>query len=650
MRALRRGIASGSRGRSGDKSKNAMLTDHDIYLFREGTHCRLHEKLGCQLDPGGAGARFAVWAPNAREVSVIGEWNDWQPGLDRLQPRTDGSGIWQGRCGDVRRGQAYKYRVVSNLGEHAADKADPFAFCAELPPATASRAWTLEHEWQDAEWMRTRARRNALDAPMSIYELHIGSWRRSHGAFFGYRELAQPLADYVRDMGFTHVELLPITEHPFYGSWGYQTTGYFAPTARYGSPQDFMYLVDHLHRNGIGVILDWVPSHFPDDTHGLGFFDGSYLYEHADPRQGYHPEWGSSIFNYGRHEVRGYLASSALFWLDRYHVDGLRVDAVASMLYLDYARKEGEWIPNRHGGRENLDAIEFLRQLNAAAYREHPDIVTIAEESTAWPMVSRPAYVGGLGFGMKWNMGWMHDTLAYLREDPVRRKYHHGKLTFSLLYAFNENFVLPLSHDEVVHGKGSLMGRMPGDAGQQAANLRALYGYMWGHPGKKLLFMGGEFGQRREWTHDGELEWWVTERPEHGGVQRWLRELNRVYRAEPALHEIDFSHEGFEWVDANDAENSVFTFLRKPRTGGAATILVACNFTPVPRSNCVIGVPVGGQWREILNSDARDYGGAGWGNLGGVQAAPVAAHGRPHSLTVALPALSALYFRSDARG
>jgi 1,4-alpha-glucan branching enzyme len=625
-----------------------MLTDHDVYLFREGTHSRLYEKLGCQLDAGGTGAEFAVWAPNARAVSVIGEWNDWRADADPLVLRADGSGLWQGRAGGVRRGQTYKYRITSDAGGETLDKADPFAFSAEAPPATASRAWTLEYDWQDGEWMRTRARRNALDAPMSVYEVHLGSWQRQHCSVLGYRELAHRLADYATDLGFTHVELMPVTEHPFYGSWGYQTTGYFAPTARYGTPQDFMYLVDHLHRRGIGVILDWVPSHFPDDPHGLGRFDGSYLYEHADPRQGYHPEWGSSIFNYGRHEVRGFLASSGLFWLDRYHIDGLRVDAVASMLYLDYARKEGEWIANRHGGRENLEAIEFLQQFNVAAYREHPDIVTIAEESTAWPMVSRPVHLGGLGFGMKWNMGWMHDTLAYLREDPVHRKYHHGRLTFSLLYAFNENFVLPLSHDEVVHGKGSLMGRMPGDTWQQAANLRTLYGYMWGHPGKKLLFMGGEFGQRREWTHEGELEWWVTGHAEHGGVQRWLRELNRAYRAEAALHEIDFSAEGFDWVDANDAENSVFSFLRRPRAHGAATVLVACNFTPVPRHNYALGVPAGGLWREILNSDAREYGGAGWGNLGGVEAAPVPAHGRPYSLSVTLPPLAALYFRGGA--
>jgi 1,4-alpha-glucan branching enzyme len=627
-----------------------VLTDHDIYLLREGSHSRLYEKFGCQLEAEAAGGHFAVWAPNAREVSVIGDWNEWNPAADRLAPRWDSSGIWEGRVEGVRRGNAYKFRIVSNIGGRTLDKADPFALCTELPPATGSRAWTLEYQWGDGEWMAQRARRNALDAPFSIYEVHAGSWRRKDGSFLGYRELAHALAEHVAATGFTHVELLPITEHPFYGSWGYQTTGYFAPSARYGSPQDFMYFVDYLHRKGIGVLLDWVPSHFPDDPHGLGQFDGSHLYEHADPRQGYHPEWGSSIFNYGRNEVRAFLASSGLFWLDRYHVDGLRVDAVASMLYLDYARKDGEWIANRYGGRENLEAMQFLREFNTAAYRDHPDIVTIAEESTAWPMVSRPTYLGGLGFGMKWNMGWMHDTLAYFKENPVHRKYHHGRLTFSLIYAFNENFVLPLSHDEVVHGKGSLIGRMPGDSWQQSANLRALYGYMWAHPGKKLLFMGGEFGQRREWAHEGELEWWVAGMTEHGGVLRWIGELNRVYRAEPALHEIDFSHEGFEWVEANDAEHSAFAFLRKARDRKQPIVLAACNFTPVPRRNYVLGVPRAGVWREILNSDAREYGGSGWGSLGGVEAAPVGAHGKRHSITVTLPPLSTVFFRSEANG
>ncbi|MGA7986417.1 MAG: 1,4-alpha-glucan branching protein GlgB, partial [Burkholderiales bacterium] len=558
--------------------------------------------------------------------------------------------VWQGKLPGVGRGQAYKYRVHSSVGGYVVDKADPFGFFSEHPPATGSRVWTLEYEWNDAEWMKTRAARNGLDSPMAIYELHPGSWRREDGRFLSYRELAHALAEYMNWMGFTHVELMPITEHPFYGSWGYQTTGYFAPTARYGTPQDFMYFVDHLHQQGLGVILDWVPSHFPTDAHGLALFDGTHLYEHADPRQGFHPEWGSSIFNYGRNEVRGFLMSSGMFWLDKYHLDGLRVDAVASMLYLDYARKEGEWVPNRYGGRENLEAIDFLRQLNEAAYRDHPDIVTIAEESTAWPMVSRPVYVGGLGFGMKWNMGWMHDNLSYMKEDPINRKYHHGKLTFSLIYAFNENFVLPLSHDEVVHGKGSLIGKMPGDSWQQFANLRVLYGYMWAHPGKKMLFMGDEFGQRREWNHDDQLEWWVTERPEHAGLQRFVKDLNRVYREEPALYQVDFSWEGFEWIDASDALSSVISFLRKPRPGAGAPLLVVCNFTPLPRTNYVVGVPQPGFWREIVNSDAHDFGGAGWGNLGGVESAPVGAHGRPNSISLTLPPLSTLVLKHEPHG
>ncbi|MBA3625572.1 MAG: 1,4-alpha-glucan branching protein GlgB, partial [Methylibium sp.] len=519
-----------------------MPSDHDVYLFREGSHSRLHDQLGCHLTDGGA--RFGVWAPNAGTVSVIGEWNGWDARAQPLQPRADGSGIWQGRVDGVAHGDAYKYRIVSRDGAYVADKADPLAFCAEQPPATGSRAWTLDYDWGDAQWMTTRAAKNALDAPMSIYEVHAGSWRRHEGRFLGYRELAHALADYVCELGFTHVELMPITEHPFYGSWGYQTTGYFAPTARYGTPQDFMYFVDHLHRRGIGVILDWVPSHFPTDGHGLSYFDGTHLYEHADPRQGFHPEWKSSIFNYGRNEVRSFLASSGLFWLDKYHIDGLRVDAVASMLYLDYGRREGEWIPNGHGGRENLEAVEFLSRFNEAVYRDHPDTLTIAEESTAWPMVSRPTSMGGLGFGMKWNMGWMHDTLAYMREEPIHRRHHHHMLTFSLAYAFNENFVLPLSHDEVVYGKGSLMGKMPGDDWQQFANLRALYGLMWAHPGKKLLFMGSEFAQRREWAHEGELEWAVAGMPGHEGVQRFVADLNRVYRTEPALYQLDFSADG----------------------------------------------------------------------------------------------------------
>jgi 1,4-alpha-glucan branching enzyme len=496
--------------------------------------------------------------------------------------------------------------------------------------------------------MKTRARANALDAPWSVYELHLGSWRRipeEHNRSLTYRELAHAVGDYVTQMGFTHVELLPVMEHPFYGSWGYQVTGYFAPTSRYGTPQDFMYFVDHLHRRGIGVILDWVPSHFPADEHGLAYFDGTHLYEHEDPRQGFHPEWNSSIFNYGRAEVRNFLSSNALFWLDMYHIDALRVDAVASMLYLDYGRKAGEWIPNRFGGHENLDAVDFLKQLNLAVYRDHPDTQTIAEESTAWPMVSRPTYLGGLGFGLKWNMGWMHDTLAYLQQDPIFRKFRQNQLTFSIWYAFTENFLLPLSHDEVVHGKGSLVGKMPGDEWQRFANLRLLLGYMWTHPGKKLLFMGGEFGQKREWQHDESLEWHVLQYPLHAGAQQWMRDLNRAYRELPGLYEVDFSNEGFEWIDCNDADNSTIAYLRKDRSGNP--VLVICNFTPIPRDNYLLGVPRGGLWRERLNSDAQNYGGSGIGNFGAVESAPLPSHGKFHSLSLRLPPLSILILTPD---
>jgi len=622
-----------------------VLSDQDIYLFREGTHSHLFEHLGCHLSANGRGARFGVWAPNAASVSVIGEWNQWEASAHPLRPRPDGSGIWEGQVDSVQRGQAYKYRIAKPDGT-ALDKADPLAFYAELPPATASRAWPLAYDWHDADWMRERAAKNALDAPIAVYELHPGSWRRANGMFLGWRELAHALAEYLRETGFTHVELMPITEHPFYGSWGYQTTGYFAPTARYGTPQDFMYFVDHLHGEGLGVLLDWVPSHFPNDAHGLYEFDGTHLYEHADPRQGFHPEWNSAIFNYGRHEVRSFLTSSALFWLDKYHLDGVRVDAVASMLYLDYARDAHDWIPNRHGGKENLEAIEFLRGLNEAVYREHPDTVTVAEESTAWPMVSRPTTMGGLGFGMKWNMGWMHDTLAFMKEDPIHRKYHLDKLTFSLVYAFNENFVLPLSHDEVVYGKGSLIGKMPGDAWQQFANLRALFGLMWTHPGKKLLFMGGEFAQRREWAHEGELDWALAGAPENQGVRRFVRDLNALYRTEPALYELDFTADGFEWVENRDAEATVIAFLRKGRQG--APLLVVCNLTPLPRQNYLLGVPAKGRWRELLNSDARDYGGSGWGNLGIVESVPVTSQGRRHSLSLTLPPLSTIVLKPES--
>ncbi len=623
-----------------------LISARDVRRLREGRHERLYRCLGCHPAPDGDGAWFAVWAPNARQVAVVGDWNGWDGQADLLQPRADGSGIWQGWVPAARLGRAYKYRIESSAGVPVPDKADPFAVRCEEPPRSASLVHRLAYAWGDADWMAGRAARNRLDAPLSIYEVHLGSWRRrDDGVFLGYRELAHALARYVTEAGFTHVELLPVTEHPFYGSWGYQTTGYFAPTARYGSPEDFMYFVDHLHQQGIGVILDWVPSHFPTDGHGLGRFDGTALYEHEDPRQGFHPEWSSAIFNYGRHEVAAFLLSSAMFWLEHYHLDGLRVDAVASMLYLDYARKPGEWVPNRHGGHENLEAVAFLRQLNRKVYQAHPDVMTIAEESTAWPMVSRPVHLGGLGFGLKWNMGWMHDTLAYLREDPLFRRYHHGRLSFSLWYAFNENFVLPLSHDEVVHGKGSMFGRMPGDDWCRFANLRALYGYLWGHPGKKLLFMGNEFGQRAEWAHDGELDWPALRQPLHAGLLRWVSDLNRLHRDEAAMHDLDFSSEGFEWVDCADAEASVIAFLRKPAHRKAPVVLVVCNFTPVPRTDYRLGVPHAGRWEEVLNSDAPEYGGSGWGNFGGVDARREASHGRPYSLSLTLPPLSVLFLR-----
>jgi 1,4-alpha-glucan branching enzyme len=623
----------------------AMLTEHDIYLFKEGTHANLYRKLGCQLAAGG-GARFAVWAPNARAVSVIGDWNGWRPEADPMRPRWDSSGIWEAEVPAVRAGQAYKYAIVNVHGSRE-DRADPFAFHGEVAPASASRAWRLDYEWGDGEWMRERAAKNALEAPFAVYEVHLGSWRRSSADRLpSYREIAQPLAEYVRWLGFTHVELMPITEHPFYGSWGYQTTGYFAPTARYGSPQDFMHLVDVLHRHGIGVILDWVPSHFPDDPHGLARFDGTHLYEHADPRLGFHPEWKSAIFNYGRHEVRAFLDSSAHFWLEKYHIDGLRVDAVASMLYLDYGRKAGEWIPNAYGGKENLEAITFLKQLNVGIGRDFPDTRTIAEESTAWPQVSRPVHMGGLGFSMKWNMGWMHDTLDYFSHDPIHRRYHHSALTFSLWYAFTENFLLPLSHDEVVYGKRSLIDKMPGDRWRKFANLRLLYGYMWTHPGKKLLFMGGDIAQWREWHHERQLDWELTHETDHAGVQHWLRDLNRVYRERPELHEVDFSPAGFQWIDMHDSDDSVLSYLRLSASG--APLLVVCNFTPVVRQEYRVGVPLPGRWREVLNSDAPFYGGSGVGNLGGVQAEAKPWHGRPHSISLTLPPLAFSLFAPEA--
>jgi len=623
----------------------SLLTEDDLHLWNEGTHYRLFEKMGAHLTTDGT--FFAVWAPNADGVSLIGDWNGWDPASHPLEPRGV-SGIWEGFVEGAAHGAAYKYRITNR--RFAAEKADPFGFHHETPPKTASKVWDLSYEWGDAEWMETRAGRNTLEAPISIYEMHLGSWRRGEeGRHLTYLELADRLPGYLRDLGFTHVEFLPVMEHPFYGSWGYQTTGYFAPTSRYGAPQDFMALVDALHQAGIGVVLDWVPSHFPTDEHGLGMFDGTHLYEHADPRSGFHPDWGTYIFNYGRAEVPAFLISNAVFWLDRYHVDGLRVDAVASMLYLDYSREDGEWIPNRFGGRENLEAIAFLKRLNEVVYLDYPDTQTMAEESTAWPMVSRPTFLGGLGFGLKWDMGWMHDTLVHLSRQPVHRAYHHHELTFRAVYAFTENFVLPLSHDEVVYGKRSLLEKFPGDDWQKFATLRLLLAYMYTQPGKKLLFMGAEIAQRSEWSHEGQLEWHLTEFEPHQGIQRVTADLNRLYAGEPALHDLDCDPDGFEWAVPNDSANSVLAYFRKSADGGM--VLVAVNLTPVPRHDYRIGVPAAGRWVEVLNTDAETYGGSGQGNLGGVGTGPLAVphHGRPHSVDLTLPPLAAVILRYEPK-
>jgi 1,4-alpha-glucan branching enzyme len=625
-----------------------MLESQDLHLFNEGKHRRLWEKLGAHpgLEAGRPGTQFAVWAPNAERVEVIGDFNGWGAAPTSLHP-VQASGIWQGFVPDVGKGALYKYRIHSRHNGYRVDKADPVGFLHETPPKTASVVWDLEYAWNDAQWLAQAAERNALAAPMSIYEVHLGSWmRNAEGQSLSYRELAPRLADYASRMGFTHLELMPVMEHPFYGSWGYQVTGYFAPTSRYGTPQDLMYLIDVLHQRGIGVILDWVPSHFPNDEHGLAYFDGTHLYEHSDPRQGFHPDWKSAIFNYGRDEVRGFLTASALFWLQVFHADGLRVDGVASMLYLDYSREEGEWIPNRYGGRENIEAIDLVRHVNAVCYAEHPHVQMIAEESTAWAGVSRPVDVGGLGFGLKWDMGWMHDTLHYFQRDPIYRSHHHNELTFRAVYALNENFLLPLSHDEVVHGKGSLLSKMPGDSWQQFANLRLLYGYMWATPGKKLLFMGGEFGQWDEWRHDHSLDWHLAEYDRHAHVQALITRLNELYRSYPALYRNDFEAAGFEWVKLHDHDNSVLAFLR---CAGAADarILVVCNLTPVVREGYTLGVPMPGRWEEVFNSDAKEFGGSGVVNPS-VEATPGDFEGRPYSLALTLPPLATLFLRSSA--
>jgi 1,4-alpha-glucan branching enzyme len=630
------------------EQSSTLLTPYDLHLFNEGTHNRLFEKLGAHVIDfdGKRGTYFAVWAPNAERISVVGAFNGWNSDSHPMNPRAS-SGVWEAFVPGLGHGAVYKYHLRSRYNMYQVDKADPYGYYNEVPPRTASIVWELDYQWNDSEWMRTRHERNKFDAPVSTYEVHLGSWMRvpeEGNRSLSYRELAPKLAGYVNDMGFTHVELMPIMEHPFFGSWGYQVTGYYAPSARFGPPQDFMYLVDYLHQHNIGVILDWVPSHFPNDEHGLAYFDGTHLYEHADPRKGFHPDWKSSIFNYDRNEVRGFLISNAIFWLDRYHADGLRMDAIASMLYLDYSRKAGEWIPNQFGGRENLGAVSFLKDVNREAYEAFPDIQTVAEESTSWPMVSRPPYIGGLGFGMKWDMGWMHDTLLYFSKDPIHRKYHHNKLTFRGLYAFSENFVLPLSHDEVVHGKSSLLGKMAGDTWQKFANLRLLFGYMFTQPGKKLLFMGGEIGQWQEWNHDSSVDWMLLGFLPHQGLQRWMRDLNGFYRNEPALYERDFTPEGWRWIDADDSENSVLTYMRLGRDT-AAPLLIACNFTPVPRRGYRVGVPHQGHWRELLNSNAAIYGGTDEGNFGGRDSEEVPTHGYDHSLLLDLPPLAMVVFK-----
>ena len=631
---------------------SSTLSDFDLHLLGEGTHYRAYEKLGSHLlDQGGVpGVRFAVWAPNARRVSVVGDWNGWDGRVHpmRLHP---GNGLWEIFLPGLVEGVLYKYEILSKAKTLIALKSDPYAFSFEAAaPRTASMVVDLGYAWGDGEWMAGRGPKNALDAPQATYEVHLGSWMRvpeEDNRSLSYREMGERLGAYVAEMGYTHVELLPITEHPFYGSWGYQPIGLYAPTRRYGTPQDFMAFVDALHQRGIGVILDWVPAHFPSDPNGLAYFDGTYLYEHEDPRRREHAEWGTRIYNYGRNEVANYLIGNALFWLDRYHIDGFRLDAVASMLYLDYGRQGGEWIPNKYGGRENLEAVAFLRRLNQEVYREYPDAMTIAEESTAWPMVSRPTYVGGLGFGFKWNMGWMHDVLDYMTKDSIHRKYHHNDLTFGLLYAWTENFILPLSHDEVVYGKGSLHRKMPGDDWQKFANLRAFFAFMYGHPGKKLLFMGGEFGQTNEWDHEASLDWHLLEMgPYHRGLRRLVQDLNRLYRTHPALYEVDFAPSGFQWIDCRDWDASVISFLRRARDP-EDFLLFVCNFTPVVRHGYRGGVPRGGIYHERLNTDAQAYGGSNAGNAGSVLAEPIPAHGQPCSLLLTLPPLATLVLRPD---
>jgi 1,4-alpha-glucan branching enzyme len=628
-----------------------FLSDFDLYLMGEGTHYQKYEKMGAHpaVVDGVPGVQFGVWAPNAMRVSVVGDFNQWDGRISPMRNRGP-SGVWELFVPGLSEGSVYKYEIRPMAGGPPLLKSDPYGFRSELRPNTGSIVARLDHHpWNDAGWIDWRSRNDWLSSPISIYEIHLGSWRRvieDGGRWLTYGELADQLIPYLKRMNYTHVELMPVMEHPFDGSWGYQTLGYFAATSRFGTPADFMAFVDRLHQAGIGVLLDWTPAHFPSDGHGLGEFDGTHLYEHADPRQGRHPDWGTLVFNYGRNEVQNFLISNALFWIDKYHIDGLRVDAVASMLYLDYSRKEGEWIPNEFGGRENLAAIAFIKRLNEVIYARHPGVLTIAEESTSWPMVSRPTYLGGLGFSLKWNMGWMNDTLSYFAVDPIYRKYHHNRMTFSMLYAFTENFVLPLSHDEVVHGKASLINKMPGDLWQQFANMRLFFGYLTGHPGKKLMFMGGEFGQRVEWNPDTSLEWHLLDYDTHRGLQTLTADLNGIYRNEPALHQVDFDWHGFEWIDCNDADSSILSFLRKARDP-ADFILVVANFTPVQRDVYRVGVPEAGFYREIMNTDAEKYGGTNLGNLGGVHAEAIPWNNQPYSIFIRMPALGVIYFKHE---
>jgi 1,4-alpha-glucan branching enzyme len=626
-----------------------LLSDYDLHLIGEGTHYRKYEKLGAHVAviDGVQGVHFGVWAPNAQRVSVVGNFNDWDGRRHPMRVR-GGSGVWELFIPGLRENDLYKFEIKSRWGDYLAVKADPYGFFFEMRPRTAAIVFDVDrYEWHDGDWMRARPQFDWLHAPISIYEVHLGSWMRvpeDGNRWLSYREIAPKLAAYVTDLGYTHIELMPITEHPFDESWGYQTLGYFAPTSRFGTPSDFMWFVDHLHQHGIGVLLDWTPAHFPRDAHGLAYFDGTPLYEYADPRKGEHRDWGSLVFDYGRNEVRNYLISSALFWLDKYHIDGLRVDGVASMLYLDYSRPSGEWVPNVFGGRENLEAVDFIKAFNEIVHRYHPGVLTVAEESTAWPAVSRPTYSGGLGFSMKWNMGWMNDTLSYMSKEPVHRRYHHQNLTFSMLYAFSENFILPLSHDEVVHGKRSLLDKMPGDLWQRFANLRAFFTYFYTHPGKKLLFMGGDIGQWWEWNCTESLQWHLLEHESHRQVQRLVRDLNRIYRQEPALHELEFEWQGFQWIDCNDSDNSVVSFLRVARRP-EDYLVVVCNFTPVPRLGYSIGVPEDGFYRELFNSDSSHYGGTNVGNGAGLRSEARACHGRPHALLVDVPPLGGVILK-----